>query len=227
MAVVAALAAMLAPIYTGARASAKRARCSSNLSQIAKAFQAYLADNQGAYPNTNDPFLWMGRHWRWPMRGYIGFAAAYDPTDPSGPGQITLRADTILACPLDNAPIDRWDRTSYGYSATFYHTSEQIDSMTTAQLYTVPTPPCATVSCSQVRFPSKKAMVGDWLAHTDASANWWSWEGARNYLFADGHLAHLRARQIRPAESPNPAVARGSYPDINLTAGGAAGRDVD
>lgn len=226
-AIVAVLAAILFPVYTGVRNTARRSQCSANLSQIAKAFQAYVADHHGAYPNTGDPFLWMGRRWRWPMKNYVGFYAAYDPTDPSGANQITMRTDTILSCPLDPTRVERWDRTSYGYSASFYHSPEQVNSMTTAQLYTHPTPPCATVLCSQVRFPARKAMVADWLAHDDKAANWWSWNGSRNYLFADGHVMHLEARRIRPAVSRDPSVVRGSYPDINLTTDGAAGRDVD
>lgn len=226
VAIIAVLAAALVPIYAAAKRSAWRGQCQSNLSQIARAFEAYVCDHSSCYPNINDPFLWMGRHWRWPVRKYVGFAAAYDPSDPDGANQITMRTNTVLACPADPTTVAKWDRTSYGYSAAFYHTPEQIDSMTTAQLYSTPTPPCATIKSSTVKWPGKKAMVADWLSgHSDVKTGWWSWQGERNYLFADGHVRYLRADCIRPAVSPS--AVRVAYPDINLTTHGVAGRDVE
>ncbi len=219
IAVIAVLAALLFPVYASTKKSATRAVCQSNLRQIAEAFEAYLADYDGCYPNTGDPYLWMGRRWRWPMRKYLGFHAAYDSSDEAGAFQITGRTNTVLACPADPTEKEKWDRTSYGYSAAFYHTHDQIDSMTTEQLYSSPTPPCASVKSSSVRRPSKKAMVADWLTHSDERANWWSWNGSRNYLFADGHINYLNARKIKPSVT--------GLPDINLTDHGVAGTDVN
>ena len=219
--IIAVLAALLFPVYTSAKKSAARAVCQSNLRQIGEAFEAYLADYDGCYPNTGDPYLWMGRAWRWPMRKYLGFHAAYDFSNPAGALQITGRTNTVLACPADPTDKEKWDRTSYGYSAAFYHTPDQIDSMTTEQLYSNPTPPCTSVKSSSVRWPNKKAMVADWLTHSNESkpANWWSWDGSRNYLFADGHIKYLNARKIKPSVT--------GLPDINLTIHGVAGTDVN
>lgn len=214
------LAASLVPVYLDAKKAAMRGECQSNLRQIARAFEAYTADHDGCYPNTGDPYLWMGRHFRWPIRKYVGFGAAYDPTDDRGARQVTQVSNHVLHCPADPSPRDVWDGTSYGYSAAFYHTPEQINSMTLAQLYNDPDPMCATVRTSAVKHPSKKAIAAEWLsAHSDKQVGWWSWEGARNYLFADGHVVLLAASRIRPAVD--------SYPDINLTVDGVAGKDID
>jgi NADH-quinone oxidoreductase subunit M len=57
--------ALAMPVYFGARELPRRATCASNLRQIGAAFSLYLADWGGAFPNTGDPYLWMGRRWRW------------------------------------------------------------------------------------------------------------------------------------------------------------------
>lgn len=229
IAIIAVLAAMLMPVYVHAKRSAKIAQCQSNLLQIGKGFESYLSDYDGAYPcDVNDAYLWMGRHWRWPMRKYVGFYAKYNSSDPNGANQITRITNSILACPTDPTSVALWDKTSYGYSAAFYHTPDQINSMTTAQLYSAGGPPCVVVKSASVKWPSKKAIVADWLAsHAGSKAGWWSWEGSRSYLFADGHVKFMNATKIRGAASPNASVARTPYPDINLTTNGVAGRDVD
>ncbi len=47
---------------------------------------------------------------------------------------------------------------------------------------------------------------------------WWTWQGTRNFLFADGQVTLLRAEQILPA--------RDNLPDANLTIRGIKGRDL-
>ncbi|MBN1972323.1 MAG: hypothetical protein JW787_01690 [Sedimentisphaerales bacterium] len=63
-------------------------------------------------------------------------------------------------------------------------------------------------------------IIGEWLSNhspIDSDKGWWCWEGARNYLFADGHTALLEAKEIRPA--------RDGFPDANLTFYGIKGID--
>lgn len=224
------LAAILMPVYAKARKTSLQAVCQSNLKQVSQAFEAYKADYDGYYPNVSDPFLWMGRHWRWPIASYVCFYGSYNSADPSGMNQITDSRHNVLECPSDPTPGSQWDRTSYGYSASFYHTPEQIDSMTTAQLYSLAANPplCHSIHESEVKWPANKALVSDWLdSHGETNNGWWSWVGSRNYLFADGHVKFLHSGQIRPATSPVAGIARAAYPDINLTTNGVAGKDVD
>ncbi len=112
----------------------------------------------------------------------------------------------------------QWDATSYGYSTAFYHTPEQVAVMTTEDIYTLHSLPCLTQTLAQVKYPSNKALVAEWLTnHESISVGWWDWQGARNYLFVDGHVKYVQAQQILSAGN--------GYPDINLTIAGIGGKD--
>lgn len=226
--IIAVLASMLFPMYVNAKKTAARASCQSNLRQIAEAFASYTSDYNGCYPCRTDmtdgtsaagECLWMGRFWRWSLKKYVGYTAFYNASDSRGAKQSTRVWSSILRCPADPTPGDIYDGTSYGYSAAFYHTPQQINRMVLAQLYSDPNQPMVTIKTSAVMFPGKKALVADWLTHTEENTTWWTWGGSRNYLFADGHVVYLNAKKIHPAVD--------SYPDINLTKDGVAGKDID
>ena len=133
------------------------------------------------------------------MKRYVGYSARFDSNDERDEIQTTRVWNSILRCPADPVPGDVYDGTSYGYSAAFFHTPEQINSMTLPQLYDSSEVGFATVNVGMVKWPTKKALVADWISHTEDRASWWNWEGSRNYLFADGHVLYLQARRIRPA----------------------------
>ena len=104
----------------------------------------------------------------------------------------------------------------------FYHSADQIDAMTAAaNTYSSPVP-TRRRSSDQVAFPSNKVLVAEWLSNHQPVANdpgWWGWVGARNCLFADGHVDYRTARSIKPAND--------GFPDFNLTAHGIRGKDVE
>lgn len=181
------------------------------------AFELYTQDWDDNYPNTGDPFLWMGRKWRWPLKKYLALGA--DPT-PGNPMVATKKERTILLCPADTIGSDQWDGTSYAYSMTFYMTVSQINSMNNINQTWSGSPPTCSMCKTDVEYPAHKAMVSEWLSnHESPTVGWNSWSGARNYLFADGHVQFLKARQINSAND--------SWPDINLTVDGIRGKDVD
>jgi prepilin-type N-terminal cleavage/methylation domain-containing protein/prepilin-type processing-associated H-X9-DG protein len=218
--IIAVLGAMLFPVYVNAKKSAKRTQCQSNLRQISQAFETYTSDNGGCYPNLNSKCLWMGRYWRWPMKRYLAYRASYNPNDPGAEKQTTHVWNTILRCPADPVPGTVYDGTSYGYSAAFYLSPDQANKITSyAQTYDNSPLEFATIKTSAVRFPTKKAMVADWLSHTDDQASWWKAEGSRNYLFADGHVLYLNSSRINKAAD--------GLPDINVTVDGVEGKDID
>ena len=73
---------------------------------------------------------------------------------------------------------------------------------------------------TDVARPSGKILIGEWLSNHSSIENdsgWWSWEGMRNFLFADGQVRMLPAKKIRPA--------RDGLPDANLTVNGIKGMD--
>ncbi len=218
IAIIAILAAILFPVFAQARERAREATCQSNLKQIGTAFAMYLQDYDEGFPNTGTQVLWTGRFWRWPLKPYLGYNRQ---ADPSSPLKSTGSDAHILICPSDPTARAQWDSTSYAYSCSFYHTPEQINQMK-GMLDSVNTAlPTVTQSLAAVQFPAAKALAGEWLSNhaTPQQADWWSWEGARNYVFVDGHVRYLPARRIRPAAN--------GLPDVNLTMDGLAGRDVD
>jgi len=219
VAIIAILAAMLFPVFSRAREAARKATCGSNLRQIGISFAMYLSDYDDCYPNTGDPYLWMGRRWRWPLQPYLALRASRDPANPSDPDLSVNSDPAILFCPSDASDPSQYDSTSYGYSAAFYHTPADVNKMSTADLYQPGPFPCVSVSASTVASPSSKALVAEWTTnHEFPPVGWWDWHGARNYLFVDGHCKYLQATRISPAVN--------GWPDINLTLNGVAGSDL-
>jgi len=219
IAIVGVLAAMVFPVAIKTREMSRRATCVSNLRQIGMAFSMYLADWDGAFPNTGDPYLWMGRRWRWPLAEYLGEQSVRDPAHPEDPLR-SVRTPEVLVCPSDSTARERWDTTSYGYCAAFYHTPGQIAAMTADDLWKEDRFPCVTQHEERVTYPGSKVLVAEWLTnHSSVQTGWWDWRGARNYLFVDGHVRYLRAMQLSSAGN--------GMPDPNLTVGGVGGRDVE
>lgn len=231
--IIAVFAALLAPVVVASRESARRARCQSNLSQIARAFESYCSDYSGCYPNTGSQYLWAGFYWREPMRGYLSISKT-----PGAGGE----RQSVLSCPSDPTPPGLFAATSYAYSASFYMSPEQVNAVADNDFIrskfaaTNPKLPCSSMKTTHVRHASKKVMVAEyWTLHSDNPRVGWydgpetgsdPWSGARNYLFADGHVRYIETKRIRPADSPTASRPR-SLPDINLTADGIAGRDID
>jgi len=214
------LAGLLFPVLATSREVARKTTCVANLRQIGLAFRMYGADYDGFFPNNGDPYLWMGRRWRWPLQPYLALTAERDPQEPTNPNRSIRYRPGILVCPSDATAPQQWDSTSYGYSCAFYHTPAQINAMTQDDLWRWNRFPCVSQSEAAVLFPAQKGLVAEWLTNHDTVAvGWWDWRGARTYLFVDGHVKYLRATQIRPAGD--------GFPDLNLTADGIAGRDID
>jgi prepilin-type N-terminal cleavage/methylation domain-containing protein len=214
VAIIGTLASLLLPSLDAARTLTLRTRCAGNLRHLHLAMNEYVNANAGRYPCAKDPvsaspslWLWMGRGWRPFIAPYLG-----QTLDPS-------RASALF-CEGDPAR-EGYEATSYAYSMTFYHSPEQIDAMSKpADTYSSPKPSVAQ-SPYQVADPERKILVGEWTANhprpRGEDKGWWCWEGSRSYLFANGTVRYLQARQIRPA--------RDDLPDCNLTVGGIAGRD--
>jgi len=231
IAIVALLTAMLLPVLTKARESARKSACQSNLRQIGVAFNLYTNDYDGFYPCNGDPNLWMGRNWRVVIQAYLpGVRMQSLPPGYSQP--LTVQHSDVLLCPSDERAIQVWERTSYAYSAAFFHTPDQINSLAD----TLRNSSCANwqaivaalrnlspvpQSEASVAYPTQKALSAEWLSNHEKFAGdcgFWSWDGSANYLFADGHVKFLRRRQIHPAVN--------DLPDINLTKDGIAGKDL-
>ena len=214
IAIIALLLSILTPSLRKAKSTAMRLACAHNLKQIDLAVNLYLDGNENTYPCAQDPvstkpayWLWMGRGWRAFVEPYLG--VNIDANNPSA-----------LFCPQDRIARDKYESTSYAYSMAFYHSPEQIDDMNSpVDTYANPRPSLPQRSMDVAR-PSGKILIGDWLSnHSPISDDkgWWCWQGSRNYLFVDGQVRLLDAKQIRPA--------RDGLPDANLTIHGIKGID--
>lgn len=215
IAIIALILSILMPVLGKAKAVTLRTKCAHNLKQIHLALNLYVSGNDDMYPCANDPllqtpyWLWMGRGWRSFIAPYLG-------------GNIDADNPSVLWCPQDRISKEKYESTSYAYSMAFYHSPQQIDDMNSpADTYGPTSKPSEPQRCSNVAKPSGKVLVGEWLsshARTDkADAGWWCWQGSRNYLFVDGQVRFIKAKDIRKA--------RDGFPNPNLTFGGIKGFD--
>jgi prepilin-type N-terminal cleavage/methylation domain-containing protein len=78
--IIVALAALLLPVLGGARESAKRAQCLSNLRQLTVAWIAYAHDNESHICSSQ-----LGRSWSW--------------SGPTGPNQLRIQIEADLVQP--------------------------------------------------------------------------------------------------------------------------------
>ncbi len=218
IAIIALLLSVLMPSLGKARAAAMQVRCAHNLKQIYLAMNLYLDGNEDKYPcaEVNDPlpsgnWLWMGRGWR----SFI---------EPHLDTKVNEKNPSVLWCPQDPTPKEVFESTSYAYSMAFYHSPEQIDSMSSPADTFDPTNAQQPIPqrSTNVANPSGKILVGEWLSNhlrvdKDKDSGWWCWVGSRNYLFADGQVRFISAKEIREAND--------GLPDANLTIHGIKGTD--
>ncbi len=213
IAIIALLLSILMPVLGKARTSAMQLKCTHNLKQINLTIQLYTDDYGNSYPCAADPvyagvWLWMGRGWRSLVNPYLG-------------NSINEKNPSILFCPEDRVSKETYESTSYSYSMSFYHSPEQIDSMSSTKDAYENLLPSVTQKTTNVKIPSGKIMFGEWLSNHESIDNdkgWWCWQGKRNFLFVDGQIRILEASQI--------LAARDNFPDANLTINGIKGRDI-
>jgi len=235
IAIIATLAAILFPVFAQAKNAAKQATCVSNSRQMGTALALYASDYDDDYPNTGDPYLWVGRRMRWPIMPYLGVGQKAK----SGNFDSTNGASALLLCPSDTQSGSAYDATSYAYSAAFYHSPNQIDTMRIRNLVSSlndagPGAITVTQSSSSVVFPAEKVLVSEWFDSHKAVGGkpigpWGTlksglapgddrWTGARVVVFADAHAKLLQSGQMTPSAE--------DCPDFNLTPDGVGGSDV-
>ncbi|AHF90548.1 type II secretory pathway, pseudopilin PulG [Opitutaceae bacterium TAV5] len=199
IAIIGVLAAILIPVVSRVRQSARSAVCIKNLQSIGVAFQLYAADNRGLFPaakydeavsNPNPS----KKTWQVEISPYLGREVQYFST-------LKAEIDGYAFCPeyiskFRNHP-DWTTYTTAGYGmSNKLHVGAGINPYTTRFPHT------------NIDVPSRRFLVGDsnnfhilidgstWTAGATAGTIGSSGDpkrhnGRANYLFADGHVASL------------------------------------
>lgn len=243
IAIISILSAILFPVFGKARSSARRTACLSNVKQIGTAIGMYTSDYDGAFPNNGDPYLWVGKRFRWPIMPYLGVANVSTSESSTDRFKSANGPSNLLLCPEDIA-ASGFDYTSYAYSAAFYESDENLAAISSIQnliqAFSKPGSLATPLSRtdSDVVYPSQKVMVTEWTNNHDYFGSkpigmWGTvvapfdtpgmdcYTGGRVVLFADLHAKLVKASAF--AKKPNPRV---NAPDPNLTPGGLSGIDI-
>jgi prepilin-type N-terminal cleavage/methylation domain-containing protein len=212
VAIMAVLLAILLPALSEARRRGAQTVCLANLNQIGLLFTYYAEDSADAYPAAMDPVSTTPSYWLWMGRGFRGKLEPYL-------GRVTEARPNVLFCPSDRATD--YEKTSFAYSMAFYHSPEQINAISDASgTYSNPQPPVGQ-KLGGARWPARKILAGEWTSNhkpLTADKGWWTWEGVRSYLMADGHASAVEAKKVAPAND--------GLPDANLTKDGIKGYDL-
>ena len=186
IAVIALLLGLLLPTLARARESANRAKCLSNLRQLALAFTAYLNDNKGRFPRpaqngVQTPEDWVHfQRWRSPSEGAI---AKYlgDPFNPA-----------VYRCPSDDPASHRTFtveslQVQYPYSYT-------VNELICRIAWRGP-----TMRINQVRNASEKILLIDEAAST-IDDGCWAWQANQGGSGEGDPRNVLSVRHDRKAE---------------------------
>ena len=201
IAIIAILAALLLPVLSSAKASAKRAECLNNLRQIAVGLHLYANDNEDTLPGiviTNDmPWAMQWRFFKELSKRYDGL------TGPSSP------QDKLFACPADT-----WFYNDWAYVADSWHNQDYSDfssygyNGSGGEYNTPPTLPGQTVlpglfgrKLASIKDPVKTVLLFElaagypfpWHQPQEIPDGLAGVNGSMNMIsFADGHSDYIR-----------------------------------
>lgn len=129
IAIIAILAAILFPILSSAKQSARRSQCVSNLRQVGIAIRMYVQDNNGGYPKLYAT-LGVVRRVAPPGEGWMDMARPY------------LRSKQVLICPSHPLQVP-----SYGFNVLLSHIGELYPRLTAPLRESQVTQPSDTLLC--------------------------------------------------------------------------------
>ncbi|HET6384463.1 MAG TPA: DUF1559 domain-containing protein [Armatimonadota bacterium] len=187
IAIIAVLAAILLPVFSAARESARRASCSSNLRQLGIAVTMYTQDYDDRLPNATDGSAGNGARGGWIYYTEFGAPTIFDPSQ--GGLYPYVKDKNVYTCPDDQ------DDAGASYA---------INSLLSIEGTPQPHPgiPLAAVSspancilfCEENAGPISTTNDGYFLVGFDRlSAR--HGDGA-DFTFVDGHTKYFKSSQI-------------------------------
>ncbi len=208
LAIVGVLIAILTPVVGKARASARDARCKSNLRQIGAAMTLYAHDNGGRLPSIGpsaslaDP---AAHYWQIKLQPYTGASLADNGSEISPEGM-----NPIFFCPewegirtAENIPLSDF-RFGYAMTASFSEnagvkTLEPSRRIALAEIRD-PSVTLLVIESPELSFDPTTSAGGAYLAAPEPRGA--SRHGSTaNYLFVDGHVS-----------SKSPQAAKDCFP---------------
>jgi prepilin-type processing-associated H-X9-DG protein len=204
IAIIGILAAIIIPVAGQVRATAKSAQCISNLRQIGIAFQMYATNNKGYFPHAGRKPA--GTEWMWDEAISEYLVGKFGSTGGDDVGVQPIGKKQIFYCPGDTLPqIRGWGAgRSYGIlsqigtpDASLYRVGG--DNNFLGIYYESIPEPTRTILITDHSNPDNR--VGGWACWNvslasqmkidKGSAGTNMHRGSFNYLFCDGHVAHL------------------------------------
>jgi prepilin-type N-terminal cleavage/methylation domain-containing protein len=211
IAIIAILASMILPSLSRAKTKAKTVKCLSNLRQLGITLSLYTADYAERFP-------FSGRSW--PQMPFVDLLKLLHP-------YVRTNNSAFFLCPADRLPGWNFRWTIINGSGSNIRTNDLLFANSYYyyhQFYfdDTPSPELAQRKTSEVRFPSKKAVMCCFSAYElgtkgDSSIA----HGSTGFplLFVDSHSAFVKYAQLNKA---------GAYGDYNLdwTINGLKGSDL-
>ena len=216
IAIIGILAALLLPVLSGAKAKAKQAGCLSNLRQIGLGMAMYVEDNRGFFPSTtHTPGA---DSWIFLLGPYTGDVDKIRicPADPKATERLAKRVSSYVmnefVVTSNEDPFGQVDlsKPSYRNINQIRNPSGTITLFEGADSLVVDATSDHTHSS---RWSKGWSDVLDDIQpdrHRSGPANKDHTTGSANYLYADGHVASIRAQNLKadidqgknPAEPP-------------------------
>lgn len=203
IAIIAILAAILFPVLSQARLSAKKTQCMSNMRQLGIAIRMYSDDNDGGMPETmHTTFGNAQRAWVYTLTPY------------------TTKVDQIRVCPADPKAQQRIKLGGTSYVLNGYFSDEEPDEEGTTRSLDSLARPTDTFLLFIISDRKNPGNYDDhthspfWFANPDPARIWAEirndiqpnrfggtnstpTQGQANYLYADSHVKSLPAAKIK------------------------------
>ncbi|MFN4242161.1 MAG: prepilin-type N-terminal cleavage/methylation domain-containing protein [Tepidisphaerales bacterium] len=202
--IIAVLIGILLPSLTRARLAAARVACASNLREIGKALIMYANDNQGSFPQSTHGATDLEVSWIYTLSKYLGDVdrVRISPSDPRGDDRLKNKGSSYLLNEYMVVPKSEADPNDVDALKLYRirKPAETIVVFTASDRRGDATTDDHTHSRNWFRAPWPNAWVritNDISVNRHGGRSPTDLSGSSNYLFADGHVDAILARDLK------------------------------